>query len=125
MVERAGAFLEWLLSIPDPLVYLLVGLAAALENIGEAYESIHEIWAGDPFRPDDLCRSSGTRIWCNGASQTYVRSREQRFSAFEAENYADRCYRPNGAMTTRRPGLADSPDQTQSSLCHSNKGLRS
>ena len=33
MVERAGAFLEWLLAIPDPLVYILVGLAAALENI--------------------------------------------------------------------------------------------
>lgn len=33
MVERAAEFMEWLLSIPDWLVYTLVGFAAALENI--------------------------------------------------------------------------------------------
>ena len=33
MVERAAAFLDWLLSIPDWLIYVLVGFAAALENV--------------------------------------------------------------------------------------------
>jgi membrane protein DedA with SNARE-associated domain len=33
MTERAEAWLEWLTSLPDVLVYLLVGVAAALENL--------------------------------------------------------------------------------------------
>ena len=33
MADRAGALLEWLLSIPDVLVYLILGIASALENI--------------------------------------------------------------------------------------------
>ncbi|HUE96527.1 MAG TPA: DedA family protein [Longimicrobiaceae bacterium] len=33
MAERAAALLQWLVAIPDWLLYVLVGLAAALENI--------------------------------------------------------------------------------------------
>lgn len=33
MTERAGLILEWLVALPEWLIYLLVGLAAALENI--------------------------------------------------------------------------------------------
>src|SRR5215210_1311147 len=33
MMERAAAILEWLVSLPDWLLYLLIGLAAAIENI--------------------------------------------------------------------------------------------
>ena len=33
MMERAADVLEWLVSLPEWLVYLLVGLAAAIENI--------------------------------------------------------------------------------------------
>lgn len=33
MAESAATFLEWLLAIPDWLVYLIVGVAAAVENV--------------------------------------------------------------------------------------------
>src|SRR5690606_34323116 len=33
MMERAGSILQWLVALPDWLVYLIVGLAAAVENI--------------------------------------------------------------------------------------------